>query len=44
LDFRHREVSEFRDEADATNQQDTAYDAARIQWMRLHSEPAEVVD
>ena len=36
--------SEFCDKANTSYQQNTAYDATRIEWMRLHSEPAEMVD
>ena len=41
---RGRHASEFRDETDTAHQQNTTYDAARVEWMRLHSEPAEMVD
>ena len=37
-------LSEFRDEAGTTHQQNTAYDATRVKWVRLHPEPAEMVD
>lgn len=36
--------SEFSDEADTANQQNTAYDATGVQRVWLHPEPAVVID
>jgi hypothetical protein len=36
--------SKFRNETNATYKQNTANDAVRIEGVRLHSEPAEMVD
>ncbi len=36
--------SKFLDKADATHQQNTADNAAGVQRVRLHSEPAKMVD
>ena len=37
-------ILELRNETDTTYQQNATYDTARVQWVRLHPEPAEMVD
>jgi hypothetical protein len=38
------QISVFSDQCNSTHQKQTSDDPRRVQWMRLHSEPAEVVD